>query len=131
VSNSGAADPAAEVRLVPLGEAAGRTRWIVTDHDQSFAVFADDPAHLRVVDARCPHRGGPLIEGVLRNGAVVCPWHWYTFDLDTGRCRNVRDHELRSYRVIHRDGAAYAEVPPAPRHLSWAERLRAHARGDA
>lgn len=102
----------------------------MTDGGRAFAVFADDPANLRVVDAACPHRGGPLLEGVLRNGAVMCPWHWYTFDLETGRCRNGRIRDLRCYRVVHRDGAAYAQVPVEAPQLSWAERLRAHARGE-
>ncbi len=117
-------------RLVPLGDGGGASRWLVEDAGRSFAVFADDPDHLRVVDAACPHRGGPLVEGVLRDGAVVCPWHWYTFDLDSGRCRNARLRSLRRYRVVYRDGLPYAEIPsPAPL-LSWAERLRAHARGE-
>jgi len=32
----------------------------------------------------CPHRGGPLSEGVIDGGAVVCPWHQSRFDLETG-----------------------------------------------
>ena len=122
---------APEVRLVPLGDPAGRSRWVVVDGGRAFAVFADDPQQPRVVDARCPHRGGPLVEGVLRDGAVVCPWHWYTFDLVTGRCRNGRERDLACYRVVHQDGRAYAEVPAERPPLSWAERLRAHARGES
>lgn len=101
------------------------------DSGRAFAVFADDQANLRVTDAACPHRGGPLVDGVLRDGAVVCPWHWYTFDLDSGHCRNGRMHDLRCYRVVRRDGIAYAEVPAEPAPRSWAERLRAHARGES
>jgi nitrite reductase/ring-hydroxylating ferredoxin subunit/uncharacterized membrane protein len=33
---------------------------------------------------RCTHRGGPLHEGEIRDGCVVCPWHGSAFSLDDG-----------------------------------------------
>ena len=36
-------------------------------------------------DNSCPHRGGPLVEGDLMGNEVVCPWHLWGFDLETGR----------------------------------------------
>jgi nitrite reductase (NADH) small subunit len=36
------------------------------------------------LDNECPHEGGPLGEGELEDGKVVCPWHGYGFDLNTG-----------------------------------------------
>ncbi len=32
----------------------------------------------------CPHRGGPLAEGTIEGGKVVCPWHQWEFDIATG-----------------------------------------------
>jgi nitrite reductase (NADH) small subunit len=37
-----------------------------------------------VLDGTCPHEGGPLGEGTIENGRVVCPWHAYAFDVHTG-----------------------------------------------
>jgi NADPH-dependent 2,4-dienoyl-CoA reductase/sulfur reductase-like enzyme/nitrite reductase/ring-hydroxylating ferredoxin subunit len=36
------------------------------------------------IGATCPHAGGPLAEGVIHDGAVICPWHKAAFRLDTG-----------------------------------------------
>ena len=33
----------------------------------------------------CTHRGGPLNEGEIEDGKVVCPWHGGQFDLATGK----------------------------------------------
>ncbi|MGO9337475.1 MAG: Rieske (2Fe-2S) protein [Terracidiphilus sp.] len=37
-----------------------------------------------VLDGVCPHEGGPLGEGIIEDGRVVCPWHAYGFDPRTG-----------------------------------------------
>ena len=39
---------------------------------------------LRALDNECPHRGGPLAEGMVEAGKVVCPWHAWAFDPATG-----------------------------------------------
>jgi nitrite reductase/ring-hydroxylating ferredoxin subunit len=88
-------------------------------------VFERDGA-LVVVDALCPHRRGPLIEGLIRDGAIVCPWHWYAYDLDTGRCRTSREYQLNTYPVVERDGAMFVELS-VTKPTSWSSFLRAHA----
>lgn len=117
--------------LVPLGEAGGRDAWVVrSDDGRRFAVFAVDGT-LRVTDAVCPHNQGPLEQGWVRQGRlVVCPWHWYRFDLDTGDCETSPQFRLRTYPVLERDGERFADVGEAEAPRSWAERLRSHARGD-
>jgi nitrite reductase/ring-hydroxylating ferredoxin subunit len=36
------------------------------------------------LDETCPHRGGPLHDGRIDRGVVLCPWHQWQFDLRTG-----------------------------------------------
>jgi nitrite reductase/ring-hydroxylating ferredoxin subunit len=36
------------------------------------------------LDETCPHRGGPLHDGAVDRGVVLCPWHQWQFDLKTG-----------------------------------------------
>ncbi|MDL5158506.1 Rieske (2Fe-2S) protein [Actinomycetospora termitidis] len=118
--------------LVPLGDPAGRSAWTVESPDgRQFAVFLLDDGSVRVSDAGCPHRGGPLVEGRVRDGEVRCPWHWYRFDLDTGECRTTDQHHLAVHPVVERDGELDADVGDPPPVLSWSERLRAHAQGDS
>lgn len=109
--------------LVPLGDAAGRTRWTVEDAGgHRYAVFAVDGGYV-VTDALCPHSGGPLVEGRVRDGLVICPWHFYRFDLRTGRCFTSARHRLGCYPVREVDGELVAEIPDAPPRRSWAARL--------
>jgi nitrite reductase/ring-hydroxylating ferredoxin subunit len=36
------------------------------------------------MDNVCVHRGGPLGQGVVLDGKVVCPWHGWMYDPQTG-----------------------------------------------
>ncbi|MGA9587326.1 MAG: Rieske (2Fe-2S) protein [Terracidiphilus sp.] len=47
-----------------------------------------------VLDGTCPHEGGPLSEGSIEGGRVVCPWHAYAFDVRTGK--NEEDPEVNA-----------------------------------
>jgi len=117
----------ADQALVLLERPPGRTQWTFSHSGRSFAVF-DVPGGLVVTDAACPHHGGPLAEGLVRDGVVTCPWHWYSYELATGRCRTAVGYELRRYRVVLADGRFFAEIPAPEPARSWSQILRAHAR---
>jgi nitrite reductase (NADH) small subunit len=36
------------------------------------------------IENQCPHKGGPLCDGIVSGTAVVCPLHGWRFDLNTG-----------------------------------------------
>ena len=46
--------------------------------------IANVDGSIRALDNECPHRGGPLSEGVIEEGKLVCPWHAWAFDPVTG-----------------------------------------------
>jgi nitrite reductase/ring-hydroxylating ferredoxin subunit len=45
----------------------------------------------------CPHKGGPLAEGSVESGKLICPWHGWEFRLSDGRCIN---HSAASVQVF-------------------------------
>jgi nitrite reductase (NADH) small subunit len=46
---------------------------------------------IRALDNECPHRGGPLAEGMIEDGKLICPWHAWTFDPATGACDSSQE----------------------------------------
>jgi nitrite reductase (NADH) small subunit len=64
---------------IPFGE--GRAYAV---EGRQIAVFRLRDGSLRAVDAVCPHRGGPLADGLTDADVVVCPLHNFTYDLSTG-----------------------------------------------
>ena len=112
---------------VPLGDPAGRSRWVVAHEGRSYLVLVVEDGYV-VTDALCPHKQNPLAAGLLRDGALVCPGHWYAFDLATGACRNADERPLAVHPVVSTSDGLVAEVVVEPAR-SWSERLRAHAAG--
>jgi nitrite reductase [NAD(P)H] small subunit len=85
---------------IPIGE--GRT--FAVDGEQ-IAVFRLRDGSLRAIEAVCPHKGGPLADGLADDRVVVCPLHGYTFDMCTGSEAGGADMSVRSYSVSAVDGA--------------------------
>jgi len=57
------------------------------------------------LDNECTHVGGPLCDGEIEGGKVICPWHGAEFDIRTGRAlAPPADENVKSYRVIVEDG---------------------------
>jgi nitrite reductase (NADH) small subunit len=84
---------------IPPGE--GRT--FAVDGEQ-VAVFRLRDGSLRAIDAVCPHRGGPLADGLADDRVVVCPLHGHTFDMCTGVEAGGADMSVRHYPVSAVDG---------------------------
>lgn len=65
---------------IPLGE--GRTFEV---DGRLVAIFRPREGGVYATQARCPHRAGPLADGLVGRATVVCPLHEWRFDLVSGR----------------------------------------------
>lgn len=83
---------------------------------------------------RCPHMGGPVCQGKLFNKVeekltdqmkstglkfgkdrhVVCPWHGYEFNLETGRHPGSEKVRLRRFDLTVRAGDVFVAIPETP-----------------
>ncbi len=79
---------------IPLGE--GRTFKV---GDEEVAVFRARNGKVYGAQARCPHRGGPLADGLLGGSKVLCPLHGYAFDLESGAALRNSCEALRTFLV--------------------------------
>ncbi len=76
------------------------------------AVFRTAEAEVFAASNRCPHKGGPLVEGIVHGQQVTCPLHNWVFDLNTGQAQGADEGQIATYPVrveqgrILIDGAA-------------------------
>jgi nitrite reductase (NADH) small subunit len=69
----------------------------------------------------CPHAGGPVCQGKIFNQVeelifgkqrhIVCPWHGYEFDLETGCHPGDASVRLTPVKVAVRDGQVFVSLP--------------------
>jgi nitrite reductase (NADH) small subunit len=93
-----------EVTVGPVDEIpVGEGRTFAVDGSQ-IAVYRLRDGSLRALDAVCPHKGGPLADGLTDDQVVVCPLHNFAYDLCTGEEVSGSGMTVRSYPVEAVDG---------------------------
>ena len=63
-----------------------------------------------VMDNTCPHEGGPLGEGSIEDGCVVCPWHGYAFDVRTGEAQDAPELKAEVFEAKIEGGELRAKL---------------------
>ena len=58
----------------------------------------------------CPHRGGPLGQGIVEGAKIVCPWHGWEFDLATGNNPHTPNLSVSSYELKVDGNSVYARL---------------------
>lgn len=66
---------------------------------KAIAVFRSRASLVYATQAECPHRGGPLADGLIGGGVLVCPLHNFRFSLTTGEPLGNDCPSLRTYPV--------------------------------
>lgn len=86
------------------------------DVDGTVVVVARETGHLCAFQEFCTHRHGPLSEGQIEKGEVVCPWHGSRFALATGKVtQGPAKVDLRTFPVQEREGKVWLQLtPPVP-----------------
>ena len=67
-------------------------------------------------DNQCPHKGGPLCDGIVTGASVVCPLHAWKVNLETGeveRPSHGKDHCVTTYPTRVEDGVVLIGLPAA------------------
>ncbi len=86
------------VKKIPLGQG----RCYIMEGEE-IAVFRQRDGRLFATQNRCPHRQGPLSEGICGAGKVICPLHAHKFDFATGQGAEAQEC-IKVYHVTENNG---------------------------
>ncbi len=64
------------------------SRRVARDQGLDVAVFRNDAGEVFALLDRCPHKGGPLSQGIVFGTRVACPLHNWTIDLCDGQAQS-------------------------------------------
>jgi nitrite reductase/ring-hydroxylating ferredoxin subunit len=91
------------------------------------AVMAQVDGAVVAFENRCLHQESPLAGGIIHNGVLICPLHFWRYRLPSGEHAGG-EGTLPGYPVEVIDGEVFVDLPdPAPR-LSMREMMLQHAR---
>ena len=82
------------IELIPLGE--GR---VFQASSTMIAIFRTRSGKLFATQAECPHKAGPLADGIIGEKTVICPLHANKFDIETGKPLGNECAPLKTYLV--------------------------------
>ncbi len=82
-------------------------RVVETDVAGRIAVFRTNTDSVYALANKCPHKGGPLSEGIVHGEKVTCPLHNWTLDLASGRAVGADEGCAASFPVKLEDGELF------------------------
>lgn len=71
------------------------------------ALFRTGDDRVFAIDDRCPHKGGPLSQGIVHGASVTCPLHNWVISLETGKAQGVDEGCVRTIPVKVEGGMVY------------------------
>lgn len=74
------------------------------------AVFRDAEGNVFALRDKCPHKAGPLSQGIVHGRQVTCPLHAWKINLDDGNAQAPDVGCTKAYSVKLSDGVVYIDV---------------------
>jgi nitrite reductase (NADH) small subunit len=73
-------------------------RCVTTPHGR-IGIFRTADDRIFALEDHCPHRGGPLSQGIVHGVAVTCPLHNWVISLETGKALGADEGMVRTISV--------------------------------
>ena len=70
---------------------------LVKTHFGCIAVFRTAEDKIFALEDRCPHKNGPLSQGIQHGDSITCPLHNWVFDLNTGKAQGADVGQVRTF----------------------------------
>lgn len=94
-----------------LDDIPQRGARVVKTSRGDIAIFRTATDKIFALDDKCPHKGGPLSQGIVQGDAVTCPLHNWLIDLKTGEAQGADEGCTRTIAVQMKDGRILLSWP--------------------
>lgn len=97
-------------KLATVGELP-KDSVIEVEYEGNLYAICNAGGEVRALSGVCPHEGGPLGQGTVIQGMLVCPWHMWEFDSHSGKCLVDDRMGVPTYRVKIDDSIVLVDLP--------------------
>lgn len=87
------------IDIAALDDVAPRGARVVKTALGCVAVFRTAKDEVFALDNTCPHKKGPLSEGIVHGNAVTCPLHNWVISLETGLVQGPDEGSVATFPV--------------------------------
>jgi len=74
------------------------------------AVFRASDDTVFALEDKCPHKNGPLSQGIVHDKFVTCPLHNWVISLETGLAQGADEGKVRTYELKIENGRILADA---------------------
>jgi nitrite reductase (NADH) small subunit len=96
----------------PVTAIPARGARVLETPDGPIALFRTSDDCVYALRDRCPHRGGPLSQGIVHGACVTCPLHDWVIELPTGTARSPDKGAVERFAVRIERGHVLVELGP-------------------
>lgn len=98
------------IKVAQFDEIPRQGARVVQSAEGDIAVFRTHDDEIFALRDRCPHKGGPLSQGIVYDRKVACPLHGRHICLDTGEVVAPDKGCTRNYPVKVEEGLVYLQL---------------------
>lgn len=85
---------------------------VVKTRDMDIAVFRGRDDQVYAIRDACPHKNGPLSQGIMHGSTVTCPLHNWKIDLASGNALGPDEGCVNVFPVKVEDGKVFLQLTP-------------------
>jgi nitrite reductase (NADH) small subunit len=94
-----------------LNDIPRRAARVVKTARGDIAIFRTMDDQIFALDDKCPHKGGPLSQGIVQGESVTCPLHNWVISLRTGEAQGADQGCTRTIAVKLQEGRILLSWP--------------------
>jgi len=87
------------VKIGNLRDIPRRGARCVKNGEMSIAIFRTADDRVFALEDKCPHKKGPLSQGIVHDGCVTCPLHNWVISLETGLAQGADEGQTLAFPV--------------------------------
>jgi nitrite reductase [NAD(P)H] small subunit len=87
------------IDIAALDDIPQRGARVVKTRQGCVAIFRTIDDRVYAIDDTCPHKNGPLSEGIVHGASVTCPLHNWVFSLETGMAQGADQGQVNTYEI--------------------------------
>jgi nitrite reductase (NADH) small subunit len=98
-------------KIAPLTDIPKLGSRVVRTPKGDIGVFRTEDDRVFALNNSCPHKGGPLSQGIVYGDKVACPLHSWKISLIDGKAEEPDVGETACFAVKVEDGMVFLDIP--------------------